>query len=110
MSIFVVKEYNAWYRLGEEYARICCDSDLDNFLKAHDLYTTINVSSHSSFRKGTFEKLIAVLDKNNINTSDLKEMYLNNKNNEIDGHDRYSFYWGYDIEKLRRNNHGKIKC
>lgn len=98
-----INKNNAWYQLGKEFARVCIDTDLDDFLKINNLYTTINAASRSSFREGTFEKLILILDEKNVDTAYVKEMYLDYNNiseSNTNGYDRYSFYWGYDVEKM----------
>lgn len=102
-----INQNNVWYQLGRLVGTTITDNELDNFLKKNNLYTTINSSSNSSFKKGTFEKLIDILDEKNIDTSDVKTLFLewnNVENSNIKGYDRYSFYWGYDISKLSEEN------
>lgn len=100
-----INQNNVWYQIGKLISATMTDDELDIFLKKNNLYTTINASSNSSFKLGTFEKLINILDEKGINTSDIKILYLewsNSKNSNIKGFDRYSFYWGYDVEKLNQ--------
>lgn len=98
LSNYINKD-NAWYQLGKEYAKLCSTHDLDSFLKRNNLYTTLNFSSKSSFKKGTFEKLIKLLEEKGVNTSRLIELYPQ-YSESINGLNKYFFYWGYDVEKM----------
>lgn len=90
---------NAWYEMGRVYASVYNYNDLDLFFKRNNLYSTINASANSGFKKGTFQKFIVELRKKDIDVSRLEEMYLN-YTESIKGIDEYLFFWGYDVAKL----------
>lgn len=90
---------NVWYELGKEYSKVYNDNDLNIFLKRNNLYTAINSIADSSFKKGAFQKFILELVKKEVNISNLCEMYLD-YTEDIKGMDKYSFFLGYDIQKL----------
>ena len=76
---------------------------MELFFKKHNLYATINTSSNSGFKKNTFSELILELEKLDVDTDHLKELYPMWKSinhSEINGYDKFCFFWGYDIERL----------
>ena len=90
---------NAWYEIGKVYASVYDYNDLDVFFKRNNLYSTINASANSGFKKGTFQKLLLELIKKDVDVTGLAEMY-SNYTETINGMDRYFFFWGYDVAKL----------
>ena len=91
---------NAWYKLGILFGENISTEELDMFLKKNNLYSTINSTSYSSFKKDTFEKMCLYLIERNIDISEVKTLYAKwneVKDHELNGFDKYSFYWGFDI-------------
>lgn len=91
---------NVWYKIGRMYARVYDDNDLDMFFKRNNLYSTINASAISGFKKGTFQKLIVELIKKDVEVSGLEKEY-SQYIEIINGMDRYLFFLGYNVEKLQ---------
>lgn len=96
----IINANNAWYKLGVLFGENISTDELDIFFKKNNLYSPVNKTSDSNFKKGTFEKMCLFLDEQNINTFEVKTLYLKwneVKDHELKGFDRYSFYWGFDI-------------
>ena len=98
-----INKSNAWYKLGVLFGENISIEELDIFLKKNNLYSTVNKTSDSSFKKDTFQKMCLFLDERNINTAEVKTLYVKwdeVKDHNLNGFDKYSFYWGYDIASM----------
>lgn len=85
---------NVWFLIGKEFNKLYNFNELNRVFRKYDLYNTINSSSNSSFKKDTFNKLIKILENNNVNVEDLKKM---DQKVKINGYDKYLFFAGFGI-------------